>query len=61
MHIILKIQKYADNGHTFVAKRQVYSRNCGQDNGSTIFKWLKIIDNTFFIIIIIIFTTLARY
>ena len=48
MHIILKIQKYADNGHTFMAKRQVHSRNCGQDNGSTIFERMKIIDNTFF-------------
>ena len=23
---------FADNGHTFVAKRQVHSRHCGQDN-----------------------------
>ena len=61
MHIILEIQKSTDNGHTFVAKRQVHSRNCGQDNASTIFKWKKIIDKYFFIIIIIIFTTLARY
>ena len=60
MHIILEIQKSADN-HTFEAKRQVHSRNCGQDNASTIFKWMKIIHNYFFIIIIIIFTTLAHY
>ena len=32
MHIILEIQKSADNDHTFVAKRQVHSRNCSQDN-----------------------------
>ena len=46
MHIILEIQRSADNGHTFVAKRQVHCRNCGQDcldiygqnNASTIFK-----------------------
>ena len=38
MHIILEIQRSADNGHTFVAKRPVHSRNCGQDNASTIFQ-----------------------
>ena len=45
MHIILEIQRSADNGHTFVAKRQVHSQNCCQDNASTIFKWMKLIDN----------------
>ena len=48
MHIILEIQKSADNGNTFVSKRQVHSHNCGLDNASTIFKWMKIIDNNFF-------------
>ena len=47
MHIILEIQKSADN-HTFEANWQAHSRNCGQDNASTIFKWMKIIDNYFF-------------
>ena len=48
MRIILEIQRSAENGHTFVAKGQVHSRNCGEDNASTIFKWMKIIDNFFF-------------
>ena len=39
---------FADSGHTFVAKRQVHSRHCGQDNTSTIFKWMKIIDNVYY-------------
>ena len=39
---------FTDNGHTFVAKRQVHSRHCVQDhedNTSTIFKCMKIIDD----------------
>ena len=39
---------FAENGHTFVAKRQVHSRHCGQDNASSIFKWMKIIDNFYY-------------
>ena len=38
---------FVDNGHTFVAKRQVHSRHCGQDNAGTLFKWMKIIDNLY--------------
>ena len=36
---------FADNGHTFVTKRQVHSRHCVQDNTSTFFKWMKIIED----------------
>ena len=36
---------FADNGHTFVAKRQVHSRHCGKDHASTIFKLMKNIHN----------------
>ena len=39
---------FADHGHPFVAKRQVHSRHCGKDNASTIFKWIKIIDNFYY-------------
>ena len=35
----------ADNGHTFLAKRQVHFRHCVQDNTSTIFKSMKIIND----------------
>ena len=34
---------FANNGHTFLAKRQVHFRHCVQDNASTIFKSMKII------------------
>ena len=36
---------FADNGNTFVEKRQVHSRHCVQDNTSTIFKWMKTMDD----------------
>ena len=45
MHITPLRSHFADNSHTFVEKRQVPSRHCGQDIASTIIKWIKNIDN----------------